>query len=82
MSQAEKTELVRREFAREAREADFEERFVKEIIMVCKRMGGWSLEYVLKMPALRYIAIKELLLEEDENERKSLENLRAGNAAR
>jgi len=73
MSQSAKAELIRRQLAKEAKEDDFEENYVKGIIRVAARMGGWKISDILQMPILRYMAVTETLNEDDEKNRRSME---------
>jgi len=63
---------MRIELLKDASETNFEENFVKEIVIVAKEMGGWTIDYILSMPILRYGAVKEsLVLIQDEQKREA-----------
>ena len=56
-----------------ARKEDFEKNFVKEIVIVAKEMGGWSIDDILDMPITRYSGVRNALKEIYEEQRKELE---------
>ena len=65
--------MIRRQFAKEASENDFEENFVREIIFIAKEMGGWSIESILEMPILRYDEVRKALRHMYDEQKKELE---------
>lgn len=82
MNPAEKSEIIRRHLALEAKTEGFEQGFVREIVFVAKIMGGWSIEHILKMPVLRYVAVREALKYQAEEERKQMEQSRGAKTFR
>ena len=53
--------MLRRELLKSAKEEDFEKNFVRSIIDVCKDMGGWSIDYILDMPILRFGEVRDFI---------------------
>lgn len=56
-----------------AKEGDFEKNFVKEIVIVAKEMGGWSIDYILDMPITRYSEVRGALKEMYDEQRRELD---------
>jgi len=59
----------------EALEADFEKNLAREIILISKEMG-WTIDYVLKMPILRYREIIDAFKYWNEKAKEQTSNVR------